>query len=484
MSFDLNSPSLAQYHWGTLFCRFSPAAPVQRGTFIRIISSLAAERAPWSDDAECHAAIAFLHELVHLAQDLTTGLGHSDYLTHHTGTHLLLRYMPIVLRTEGWDTRPPYRQPANCSWLNGQEDTFVAGVRDQLRYYPFAMTPRSRREAIRTLLQNGLKNSIEDQDVFEWSVQSLLEGDAMLSVKQTLRRLQATDTQREIYERNTALVDEDKLGPEYSQTVVQVAGIIDHHVSPSEKDLMAVIPRFFGLLVDSAVACPPLDWIETRNQKMEQYEPSVKAVRLMLAFQQLKGSEIDGFWTAMAENRYLDLETILLRHTSFAYPSSTEIYEAWIKALEPRAKEEITAEIRSGACRFRLDNGVLLPYRGIDLLFSMKAPILYLQSHGGFVKHDWGLRIFDREKDHELTQELVDQFMIMELAEFLFRTGEFRCPHAQAGICPAVEDGCVAGFTHLAQFPSSADCRARSVLNSCGAITPASGTKPEAGIDN
>src|SRR5690242_12688731 len=99
MLFDLNSPSLAQYHWGTLFCRFSPAAPVKRRTLIETVSALIAERAPWSTDSEFSATVALLHELVHLAQDLTTGLGHSDYFTH-LGSGLL-HYASVVVRFAG-----------------------------------------------------------------------------------------------------------------------------------------------------------------------------------------------------------------------------------------------------------------------------------------------------------------------------------------------------------------------------------------------
>src|SRR5205823_3951648 len=96
----------------------------------------------------------------------------------------------------------------------------------------------------------------------------------------------------------------------------------------------------------------------------------------------------------------------------------------------------MVAEIRQAACRYRLENQVLSVGRDIGLLFNMQAPILYLHKEHGFVKHDWGGRMLEPERDYGLTRELLDHFMVMELAEFLFRTGEFRCPHAQADVCP------------------------------------------------
>src|SRR5688500_2340549 len=96
MRFDLNSPSLAQYHWGTLFCRFSPNAPIARNTYIQILAYTAAGVAPWRTDDEFRVTAALLHEIVHLAQDLTTGIGHWDYMSDSRSTHAMLRYASAV----------------------------------------------------------------------------------------------------------------------------------------------------------------------------------------------------------------------------------------------------------------------------------------------------------------------------------------------------------------------------------------------------
>ena len=100
----------------------------------------------------------------------------------------------------------------------------------------------------------------------------------------------------------------------------------------------------------------------------------------------------------------------------------------------------------------------------------METPILYLHKDRGFVKYDWGMRML--EQDIDLTVEVLDSFMVVELAEFLFRTGEFRCPHAQADVCPAVEDSCTSGILHLLQLPKSPLCRASKVLKGCGVTLP------------
>jgi len=471
MLFDLNSPSLAQYHWGTLFCSFSPAAPVDKDTFLKTIAALIAKAAPWTTDDELRATVALLHEIAHLAQDLTTGLGHSDYVTHRKETVSLLQYASIVIDTDGRSARPPLRQPGTPPWFDEKEDSFVAKAQGQLRYYPFEKTPSTRRDSIRGILTKDFNRPIPDEFLSDLSTQSLLESDAALTVLNHLNELHTTDVQRAIRERNTALYDRNSLGPEYWTAFVYLENVLVHHTDMDEDQARRWMPGLFGLFVDSALEYPPPAWILARSENPDDYDPTVKFARLLIAFQQLQGAEMTQFWNALAA-KPADAEAILLSHSPFRYPSSEEILKAWVDALDPEVHTGIVAEIRRGACQYRLQHGVLMPRRDAALLFSMEAPILYLHKDRGFVKHDWGLRILDTQTNLKMTNEVLDHFMLMELGDFLFRSGEFRCPHAQADICPVVEDDCVSGFSNLAQFPESSRCVARSLLEKCGITFP------------
>lgn len=471
MRFDLHSPALAQYHWGTLFCRFSPAAPVDKRTFLKIVASSVQGQAYWSTDEEFRAGAAFLHETAHLAQDLSTGLGHSDYVAHKTHTSQLLRYASIVVDFEGVASRPPYRQPGACRGFDDKQDPIVSEAQSQLLYYPFAKVPPERIGRIRDLLEHDLKRPVDDEALFDFSTQCILESDAALSVLLHLRALDMTAEQQEILQRNAAVVVQDSLGPEYGKAAWHLQAVLEHHADLDDRQMDLIMPSVFGLLVDSALACPPRDWIAARGESAEAYEPGVKYVRLLVAFQKLVGTGIEGFWSAMAGGRHVEAEALLLANAPFPYPSSETINEAWIEALETLGSLSMVAGIRQSACRYRQSNGVLSVRRNIQLLIGMQAPILYLHKDHGFIKHDWGERILP-DNDIGLTRELLDHFMVMELAEFLFRTGEFRCPHAQADICPVVEDSCTSGYVHLAQFPESPRCSARGLLSRCGVNMP------------
>ena len=276
MRFDLNSRSLAEYHWGTLFCRFSPAAPVERRTFFTILSALAAGAAPWHSEHEFRACAALLHELVHLAQDLATGIGHADFVTQRTQSSNLLHYAPLVLDLDGPSARPPYRRAGEAPWFEEKEDPIVEAAHEQLRYYPFAMMPPARREYLRTHMAADLGHPVDDEALFDLSTQAILESDAALRVLLTMRALGMTEPQREVLRANLGLLDAKKLGPEYWGAHAHLNSVLRHHCAFGDDEVENVLSVIFGLLVDSALACPPLDWIDARGEEHNQYEPGLE----------------------------------------------------------------------------------------------------------------------------------------------------------------------------------------------------------------
>jgi hypothetical protein len=472
MRLDLNSPTLAQYHWATMFCRFSPSAPVEKDTFLTTIVSAIDGAAHWKNEEEFRATVALLHELSHLAQDLTTGLGHSDFVTHRVETPSLLRYASLVVEMDGPDARAPYRQIGSYPWYSDTADRYVEGVWEKLRYYPVKQLPGNRAQRLRALMEAELPRKLSDTDFFSLSLQSLLESDAALMVLLTLRELEQTPQQRAILRPHLQLIDPFAIGDEYWQARHHLASIIAHHCALGEEQVERVINAVFGVFVDSSLACPPHAWIEQQRHSPDEYDPAVKYVRLLTAFQKLAGQTMIDFWQALEARDYLAAEALLLAHASWRYPSAKQVYETWRDQLAPLCATSFAATIRHDACNFRLAHGTLQRRRDIDLLFGMQAPVLFLDRSHGFVKHDWGNRIVQPDENYRMTRELVDQFTTMELADFLFRTGEFRCPHAAADTCPVVEDGCVAGLVHLAQFPTSHQCAARSRLAQSGIAMP------------
>lgn len=470
MWFDLNSPALARYHWGTLFCQFSHTAPIGRKTFVETAAALMAGVAPWNDEEGFRSTAALLHELVHLGQDLTTGLGHADYRARRISNSSLLRYAPIAIELDGAGARPPYRQQGAPRLAAGERDPIVASAHDALRYYPYEMMPQRRRAAVRALLDREFGAAIEDDTLFDLSTQSLLETDAAHQVLVSLKNLGMDDAQWDIFDRNRRVVDPEVLGNEYWGPRILLAQIIVHHTEMSEENLLRILPVVFGIFVDSALAYPPPELIADCGLTADDFDPSVKFGRLLKAFQALIGDVIDGFWNALAEHDYTRAEDILLQQIAAPYPPAEEVYGAWLAELAllgPERDATIPA-LRAGSCAYRLDNGPLQAGRGVELLFDLQAPVYYLHDEQGFAKTDWGDRVIDPDKSNALTLEMVDDFMLTELAEFLYRTGEFRCPHAQAGICDAVEDACGAGYVHPTQLPDHPDCRARRVLRDCG----------------
>ncbi|MEK8049577.1 hypothetical protein AACH10_04935 [Ideonella sp. DXS22W] len=469
MRFDIRSPSLAQYHWSTLFCRFSPAAALPENFIFRAIAAIAQNAAPWNTEGEFRATVALLHELAHLAQDLSTGIGHWDFLVHASATRSRLDDAASMVRVHG--PRPPYEPSAPISALDAEVpatglDTLL------LKYAPFDLIADDQRDRLRRILEHDLGQPLGDDTLFDYSTQAIMESDAAGEVVAYVGGMLVSPEQRAILEGSLDLVDPRRLGKEYWRTRANLYQVLAHHCDLDANATIRLGNLLFGLFADIALAHPPATWVAKRSASLDDFEPLVKFGRLLIAFQRLAGASMDRFLTALMEGSDLEAERLLIEVSPIKYPASDEVYEAWATELREHSEGSMVAKLRFNACEFRLSRGSVMRSRGLGILLEMEAPIIYLTPDQGFVKLDWGARIVDPSQNFGLTQELLDRFTVMELADFLFRTGEFRCPYAEAQICRVAGDRCATGLIHLAQIPNSPQCTVRGLLSHCGVDLP------------
>src|SRR4051794_40897000 len=74
--------SFANYKWSSSLTWFSALTNPDKRTAIDILAHMSANTAPWKTDLDFRTAISFSHELVHYYQDMLTGVGHWDFITH------------------------------------------------------------------------------------------------------------------------------------------------------------------------------------------------------------------------------------------------------------------------------------------------------------------------------------------------------------------------------------------------------------------
>src|SRR5262249_30772139 len=100
--YSLRSGNIADYKWGSYVTQFH-LAPFGKRTWAEILASIMAGAGIWKTPAELRAYIAFLHEIVHYFQDVTTGVGHWDFVAreHHRAELLgLSRFVRNLNRKE------------------------------------------------------------------------------------------------------------------------------------------------------------------------------------------------------------------------------------------------------------------------------------------------------------------------------------------------------------------------------------------------
>lgn len=485
LTLDLGmADQLAGYRWGSLFCHFH-LAPATARSLAEILSSIA--NGGWAfkgDEPVARAVLSFLHELTHLLQDVTTGVGHWDYLVRRKYTPELLSQIRML----SWDVQqqPPYD-------LAAFEDTPLesssAAVRrllhdmlDELVCVPSAKFPAARRELIESHLAARFGSRTEDATeeiraaVAMLEPETLLENEAMTTVTYIVLSMGATDEDWAILSDLSPLWSGTEMPARYRELFQNFSTVLG-----DAPDDQALASRFLGqailifnLLADLAMAHPSPRWLARTGESRAEYEPGIRFRRLMLALQTMDAAQTQMFLDYVNSDSPSGAEEVLLSACDYSYPHSREVYRDWDEVLSAIVDDPVAAN-RARVSSQRADHGVLL-LKTADQALQFEVP-LHIYSSMGYqriryrgpgalaevagiysdtVTTEWDLD----ELEAEITVLALDDALLPYLVE----TGVFRCPLATRGLCSARTPECRAGFRSLTSLPPSPGCHARSRL--------------------
>jgi hypothetical protein len=413
----------------------------------------------WQSGDDVRALAALQHEGAHALQDLTTGVGHHDYLE----TELVLPQLFSFARER--TKRTSILDESKWKWchelLEGR--LWLTTTEEKLR-----VRRAERKEAFRRLLGN---HGVSDLDPRPFDLVSVLETAAAASVMSQLFTLARSAEQAAALESEKGALDPWLMGPTYSELMTLALSVAREvckslgddpgSSTPSGTSLAVSVARvLIELLGDIALAVPPPDAESHANPNLLGCDPGLKLARLLRAVQYVVASDAlhKVFSDAFKERLWPNVEALLLdviagEDHCAVYPHSKDVYTQWHRHLVGRQAELAMAkrkdpilEARIEACERRTKgelafwelDAVGLTYLGVPLALTLSDGRLMLLG----------------SESHSLLLWIADRNHAVSLAEHMLRGTRLECLLARS-LCGASTAICRVGIDDIAELPSN-----------------------------
>jgi hypothetical protein len=470
--FDLDTPGMGVYRWGSLMPVFSPLSPARAQDYPRTLAGFMAGGMTWQTPAEFRAWVCLTHELTHYIQDLTTGVGHWDHVARDEGFLGLLgraRFhagpwatLPIGAQDPlGIDTRDP----------DPEARGLLESLRERLLFLQGAAVPDRRRAA---LAEGAAPMLAPGGSADVYRIESLLEGEAAaVSLCQVLEVQSATAEQWEVINENASVWLPTSMPDEYVDLLTDVIAAMEHmygesfaELGQAERDAFLILSaRFMCLLVDLACAHPSAERLAREGARKSDYEPGLRYLRMLFAMGAMDERRFGELLTAMRED-FERAEALLVERCGYAYLPVRTIYEDWAQRLdamvEKNPNDEI-AKLRAECCRIRLEHPDAWKDKSLWSLFKHEMPF-YVLGPDGLTSMGQRWAHLEGRAMTEIYAELMWNGVRLGLHDLFYETGRFGCPLGRARTCDAAIDACRTGLRVTSQYPPAPDCRVRHFL--------------------
>jgi hypothetical protein len=463
---------VAGYQWGSYILETTALFQADGQMITRAIAGAAAGTLPFESAMQMRTTLAVLHELVHLAQDVGTGIGaHDQVITRDPTSRIIDQGRWLITRHDD----PPYRavgermlaQYTQRPWVI-QLRSDLAILRDatvglrQLRGKPWLM-PGTRR-----VLDEMLGVQVPDEDLRLYSLRALLECQAASNVYRTVATSRVSDAGAMLLQQDEMklLWMPELMGEEYYGPLLDIAQAFDRNI-----DEEGLAKGFLGYVlvlnwaVDLVCAYPPEGLACQLQIDGDLFNPVVRFILMLRAFTQMTDHHFQAIADALIQHEMSIAEEILANYMPVAYPTTQSVYEAWLQELQPlAASDEWDAPLfrmRMAMIKARLDG---LP-TGLPQAAMSEVPIQTLVQNAGIRGILWGQDLIQEDMREALLLRNVDR----ELLNLIYEDeGRYRCPFGRAHVCPGRLPHCLSGLTRIDQFPSEDACEVRRYLHKLG----------------
>jgi hypothetical protein len=476
--FPLHAGEIGEYEWGSLLVRFASLAKVSPRIVIEIIAGAIAGNATWTNGAEFRGYIAILHEVVHYFQDAYTSIGHWDYFVKR-------KYVPDVLayaRLIGWLTEsfPPYPID-NGDIVDPSSDIFddITTYKSSLQkmlfqlIYPASVGFSNHHSELVLKYMRSIQSPVPVQsgDEQPFTIRNLLEAEAAATVWLQIHDLKMADEQWEIAQDNASLFGPGKMPEIYAGTIRNVLQVMDYKFGAKTGKDESVWTGFklrlsmllTVLLVDLACAYPTPVQLESSDLQKD-YEPGIRFIRLLSAFQSLAEKEtINDFVLAIHNSEFEQAEGFLLQECEFPYLKAADIYKSWITYYgKLEDVDDQVLKFRKNCIAQRVNDFSSYIFKRPSL--AINKTHLYWITPKGMEALGSSPEYLDSKSKNIYVADFLRQKKEWELVNFFFMSGEYHCPLAETNFCEAVTPTCRSGIRRLEQLPPKPGCLIRSGL--------------------
>ena len=356
-------------------------APATGREIIKALAATIAGVFQSPSDLAQRGLLAILHELVHYQQDLSTGLGAWDHLTTREA------YPRLVHQAKWFVTRytpPPYAAHVEREITDAASSPFIDQVRGDLSdIHESTIGLRLLRnrtwwndQTIELLGEFGISATVDD--LSDFSLRSMFEGEAAALVWDTLRRAKYDEDSSSWLDEHRRLWHLEDLDDDYVRPLIHVATAINNGAVTDEilTKLMPVLTCLVAFMVDWASAYPPPSMVSDRRTALVN-NPVLRFMLGLRAVIVMTDDAAREMFDAILDFKWNEAEQTLANWTAVRYPSSALVYQRWIETLAPLAA--------SGDADARLFEARVLAMRGREN-GSMSKGVLAIATAGSPVQ--------------------------------------------------------------------------------------------------
>lgn len=433
------------YNWISGSVDFGPFSGIKNGDIMRFLGTFAkhglcvdTDDRLWQDTSDARKHIIIFHELIHLQQDLCTGLG-------------------------AWDSC--FFAEAGRDALFGDESETTAN----LLFYSGSLPANEQRDAfVAAEIEHIWKGDWET--LFpELLTEHLLEAEAVATTLFHLFASVFSEADQAACADNADIYDPAMMPAHYGMVIGRVLGLVSSWcILDDPQDLRVLSYLLVIFLCDTAFAVPAPPLVEQLGLSPWYFDPRLNFARLLLRLSLFKPEQQQRFGEALISSDFASMFSMIEAvdvDEGGLLLSPALAYRSWPDAMEELTSRSPLARVRLSQLRKRAHHPFSLVVK--NACFNNIPPFAYTEGYrrryismpdadvlgdAGLTSEEWVDAM--REFEAQIVRERDELRILAGLVDLRRTQRPFRCPFAVTPQCGVWTDACLTGILNAEAVPS------------------------------